>query len=58
MTEASLTSWLEPWRSALLEQSASVQYYPAIMAPMADNISRLNWVAEQLYRRCTATLTL
>jgi hypothetical protein len=58
MTEALLTSWLEAWRSALLEHSASMQYHPAIVAPMVDNISRLNGVAEQLYRRCTATLTL
>jgi hypothetical protein len=35
-----------------------MQYHPAIVAPMVDNISRLNGVAEQLYRLCTATLTL
>ncbi len=47
-----------PWRSDLLEHIASVQICPAIVAPMVDNITRLNEVAEQLYRRWTATITL
>ena len=58
MTEASLTSWLGPWRSDLLEHSASVQICTAIVAPVVDNSARLNEVAEQLYLRWTATLTL
>ena len=48
----------EEWRERLTTESPSVQSYRQIMQHLEDNVSALNIVAEQLYRRWVSTLQL
>ena len=58
MTEALLRSWITQWRSHLHECSASVQNYRQIEHNLKANIAALNQLAETLYQRWAATLSL
>ena len=58
MTEALLRSWITQWRSHLKQTSASVQNHRQIESDLETNIAALNQVAERLYQRWAATLSL
>ena len=58
MTEPLLRGWISQWRSHLGETSVSVQNHEQIEADLASNIARLNLVAERLYQRWVATVSL
>ena len=58
MTESLLVSWLTQWRSYLSEQSDSEQTDDEIRQHLVANVAALNQVAERLYCRWSATLSL
>jgi hypothetical protein len=58
MTEPLLTDWITQWRDDLQATTPSTQSYQQIKDPLAINVAALNQVAERLYQRWTATITL
>lgn len=58
MTEELLTLWLDKYPDDLSKESDSEQTHQQIRAKLSENISGLNKVAEQLYKKWISTLTL
>ena len=58
MTESLLAGWITQWRDDLQTTTPSTQNYEQIKESLVTNVAALNQVAEKLYQRWTATITL
>lgn len=58
MTEPLLTDWITQWRNDLVKTSNSIQNFEQINESLVANVAALNQVAEWLYGRWTATLSI